>query len=172
MSQLQPTTELRLLSPALHMNHRGSRPFSPTQAFGWLKPHLTSPLQPHEEPWARSIQLSHLWMPDPYTPWDTKCLLFSPQNVEAICHPVAEHWRIDAFELQCWKRLLRVPWTAKRSNPSSLKDINPEYSLEGLMLKLQYFGHLYKEPTDWKRHWNWERLRQKEKRVVEDEMVR
>ena len=50
--------------------------------------------------------------------------------------------RIDAFELWCWRRLLRVPWTAKRSNQSILKEINPEYSLEGLMLKLQYFGHL------------------------------
>ena len=52
--------------------------------------------------------------------------------------------RIDAFELWCWKRLLRVPWTARRSNQSILKEISPEYSLEGLMLKLklQYFGHL------------------------------
>ena len=56
----------------------------------------------------------------------------------------AEHIRIDAFELWCWRRLLRVPWTARRSNLSILKEINPEYSLEGLMLKLklQYFGHL------------------------------
>ena len=56
----------------------------------------------------------------------------------------AEHWRIDAFELWCWKRLLRVPWTTRRSNQSILKEINPEYSLEGLMLKLklQYFGYL------------------------------
>ena len=56
----------------------------------------------------------------------------------------AEHWRIDAFELWCWRRLLRVPWTSKRSNQSILKEISPEYSLEGLMLnlKLQYFGHL------------------------------
>ena len=54
----------------------------------------------------------------------------------------AEHRRIDAFELWCRRRLLRVPWTARRSNQSSLKEINPEYSLEGLMLKLQYFGHL------------------------------
>ena len=55
----------------------------------------------------------------------------------------AEH-RIDAFELWCWRRLLRVPWTARRSNQSILKEISPEYSLEGLMLKLklQYFGHL------------------------------
>ena len=54
----------------------------------------------------------------------------------------AEHWRIDAFELWYWRRLLRVPWTARRSNQSILKEISPEYSLEGLMLKLQYFGHL------------------------------
>jgi len=56
----------------------------------------------------------------------------------------AECLRIDGFELWCWRRLLRVPWTAKRSNQSILKEINPDYSLEGLMLKLklQYFGHL------------------------------
>ena len=56
----------------------------------------------------------------------------------------AEHRRIDAFELWCWRRLLRVPWTAKRYNQSILREISPEYSLEGLMLKLklQYFGHL------------------------------
>ena len=56
----------------------------------------------------------------------------------------ADRWRIDAFELWCWRRLLRVPWTARRSNQSILKEISPEYSLEGLMvkLKLQYFGHL------------------------------
>ena len=55
-----------------------------------------------------------------------------------------EHWRTDAFEQWCWRRLLRVPWTARRSNQSILKEINPEYSLEGLTLKLklQYFGHL------------------------------
>ena len=56
----------------------------------------------------------------------------------------AETWRIDAFDVWCWRRLLRVPWTARRSNQSILKEISPEYSLEGLMLKLklQYFGHL------------------------------
>ena len=56
----------------------------------------------------------------------------------------AEHWRIDAFELWCWRRLLRVPWTARRSNQSILKEISPGYSLKGMMLKLQlqYFGHL------------------------------
>ena len=56
----------------------------------------------------------------------------------------AEHQRTDAFEVQCWRSLLRVPWTAKRSNQSILKEISPEFSLEGLVLKLklQYFGHL------------------------------
>ena len=61
----------------------------------------------------------------------------------------AERQRIDAFELWCWRRLLRVPWTARKSNQSILKELNPEYSLEGLMLKLklEYFGHL-RERTD------------------------
>ena len=56
----------------------------------------------------------------------------------------AEHWRINVFEMWCWRRLLRVPWAARRSNQSILKEISPEYSLKGLMLKLklQYFGHL------------------------------
>ena len=56
----------------------------------------------------------------------------------------AEHWRIDAFQLWCWRRLLRIPWTTRRSNQCILKEISPQYSLEGLMLKLklQYFGHL------------------------------
>ena len=86
----------------------------------------------------------------------------------------AECWRIDAFELWCWRRLLRVPWTERRSNQSILKEISPEYSLEGLMLKLklQSFGHLMwradlLEKTliagkDW---------RQEEKGTTEDEMV-
>ena len=88
----------------------------------------------------------------------------------------AEHRRIDAFELWCWWRLLRVPWTARRSDQSILKEINPEYSSEGLMLKqkLQYFGYLMRssstlatwcnELTHWKRcwwcfSWCWERLK-------------
>ena len=61
--------------------------------------------------------------------------------------------KIDAFELWCWRRLLRVPWTARRSNQSILKEISPEYSLEELMLKLklQYFGHLMQRTEHWKR---------------------
>ena len=54
----------------------------------------------------------------------------------------AEHWRMDAFKLWYWRRLLRVPWTGRRSNQFILKEVSPEYALEGLMLKLQYFGHL------------------------------
>ena len=65
----------------------------------------------------------------------------------------AEHRRIDAFELWCWRRLLRVPWTARRSNQCILKEISPEYSLEGLMLKLnlQYFGHLMQRADSFKK---------------------
>ena len=65
----------------------------------------------------------------------------------------AEHQRIDAFGLWCWERLLRVPWTARRSNQSILKEINPEYILEGLMLKLklQYFGHLMQRADSWEK---------------------
>ena len=86
----------------------------------------------------------------------------------------AEHWRSDTFELWCWRTLLRVPWTARRSNQSIVKEISPEYSLEGLMLKLklQYFGHLmwradfiWKDPDAGK---NW---RQEEKGTTEDQMV-
>jgi len=84
----------------------------------------------------------------------------------------AEHQRMDAFELWCWRRLLRVPWTARRSNQSILKETNLEYSLEGLMLKLklQYFGHLMQRvdslektlmlgKTEGKRRRGWQRMR-------------
>ena len=81
---------------------------------------------------------------------------------------------IDAFEPWCWRKLLRVPWTARRSNKSTLKEINPEYSLEGLILrlKLQYFGHLIQRSrlirTDPDAGEDW---RQEEKGTTEDEMV-
>ena len=85
----------------------------------------------------------------------------------------AERRRIDAFELWCWRRLLRVPWTARRSNQSILKEISPVCSLEGMMLKLklQDFGHLMRrvdslEKTDAGRDWG-----QEEKRMTEDEMA-
>ena len=73
----------------------------------------------------------------------------------------AEWQRIDAFELWCWRRLLRVPWTARRSNQSILKEIGPECSLEGLMLKLklQYFGHLMQRTDSLEKTLCWERLK-------------
>ena len=73
----------------------------------------------------------------------------------------AECRRIDAFELWCWRRLLRVPWTARRSNQSILKEISHEYSLEGLMLKLklQYFGYLMWWTDSFEKTWYWERLK-------------
>ena len=75
----------------------------------------------------------------------------------------ADCWRIDAFKLWCWRRLLRVPGTAQRSNQSILKEINPEYSLEGWMLKvkIQYFGHLIQIADSLERPWYWERLKAK-----------
>ena len=82
----------------------------------------------------------------PIKVWLVKAMVFPifMYGCESWTLKKAEHQRIDAFELWCWKRLLRVPWTAKRSNQSILKEISPEYSLEGLMLKvkLQYFGYL------------------------------
>ena len=85
----------------------------------------------------------------------------------------AEHRRIDAFELWCWRRLLRVPWTARRSNLSILKEMSPGISLEGMMLKLklQFFGHLMRrvdsgKDSDVRRDW-----RQEEKGMTEDEMA-
>ena len=69
-----------------------------------------------------------------------------------------EHWKIDASEMWCWRRLLRVPWIARRSNQSILKEISPGCSLEGLKLKLQYFGHLMWKLTHWNKPWWWEGL--------------
>ena len=92
-----------------------------------------------------------------------KAMVFSivMYGCECWTEKKAEQRRIDAFELWCWRRLLGVPWTARRSSESILKEISPEYSLEGLMLKLklQYFGHLMWR-TDWlERPWCWKRLR-------------
>ena len=103
--------------------------------------------------------------------------VLSTQLCSVVCESwtikKAEHSRIDAFELWCSRRLLRVPWTARRSNHSILKEISPECSLEGLMLKLklQYFGHLMRrtdslENLDAGKDW-----RQEEKGTTEDEMV-
>jgi len=97
-----------------------------------------------------------------------KAMVFSSMyGCESWTMKKAEHQRIDAFELWCWRRLLRVPWTARRSNQSILKEISPEYSLEGLMLKLKYSNILKssntlatwcEELTHLKRPWCWERL--------------
>ena len=106
-------------------------------------------------------------------------------RVKAMIFPVVmygcESWTIkkaecqiiDAFELWCWRRLLRVPWTARRSNQSILKQISPECSLEGLMLKLklQYFGHLMRRADSFERSWCWERLRAGGEGETEDEKV-
>ena len=86
----------------------------------------------------------------------------------------AECWRTGAFELWCWRRLLRVPWTARRSNQSILQEISPEYSLEGLRLKLklQYFGHLMQRTDSFGKGPNAGKVwRQEEKGMTEDEMV-
>ena len=81
----------------------------------------------------------------------------------------AERWRIDAFELWCWRRLLRVPWTARRSNQSILKEISPEYSLEGLMLKLkcQYSGYLMRmKGCCWMKKEGWDSWPPEEKSLI------
>ena len=85
----------------------------------------------------------------------------------------AEHRKIDAFELWCWRRLLRVPWQARRSNQSILKEISPEYSLEGLMLKLklQYFGHLMQRADSLEKDPDAGKDWRQEKGTTEDEMV-
>ena len=115
----------------------------------------------------------------------------SSRSYESWSIKKAECWRIDAFELWCWRRLLRVPWTARRSNQSILKEISPDYSLEGLMLKLkcQYFGQLMWRTdslektlmlgkTEGRRRRGRQRMswlvgiwRQKEKGTTEDELV-
>ena len=119
------------------------------------------------------VALPNLWtgyVPKPHLQfnWPTEVHL-----VKAMVFPVviygceswtikkAEGQRIDAFELWCWRRLLRVPWTARRSNQSILKEISPEYLLEGLMLKmkLQYFGHLMRRTDSSEKTWCWERLK-------------
>ena len=83
----------------------------------------------------------------------------------------AEGRRTDAFELWCWRRLLRVPWTARRSNQLIPKEISPEYSLERLMLKLQYFGHLMRRTDIWKYTDAGKDWQREEKGMTEDEMV-
>ena len=107
-------------------------------------------------------------------------LLTKVHLVQAMVFPVVtyrcESWtikkakcqRTDAFELWCWRRLLRVLWTARRSNQSILKEINLEYSLEGVIrkLKLQYFGHLMRRADSLEKTWCWERLRSEEEEGI------
>ena len=101
------------------------------------------------------------------------CLDFLLLHSNHLWWKKAKRWRIDAFELWCWRRLLRVSWTARRSSQSILKEISPGCSLEGLMLKLkvQYFGHLMQRTGIWKVpdagiDWRWE-----EKGMIDNEMV-
>ena len=107
------------------------------------KRHYFSDKSPYSQSYGFSS--SHVWM------WELRRNSFFIKK--------AEHWRTDAFELWCWRKFSRVPWIA-RSNQSILKEISPEYLLEGLMLKLkvQYFGCLMQR-THWKRPWCWERLK-------------
>ena len=109
----------------------------------------------------------------------------SVMSVKAMVFPVvvysceswtikkAEHQRIDAFKVWCWRRLLKVPWTARRSNQSILREINTEYSLEELMLKLRSSILVIwcKQMTHWRSFWWWERSREKGKRASEDKIV-
>ena len=94
---------------------------------------------------------------------EKKAIVFPVVMDGCECRTIKETecWRIDAFELWCWRRLLRVPWTARRSNQSILKEINPEYSLVGLMLKLklQYFGHQMRRTDSLEKTWCWEGLK-------------
>ena len=83
----------------------------------------------------------------------------------------AECQRIDAFELWCWRRLLRVPWTARRSNQSILKEISPEYSFEGLMLKLKYFGHLMQKTNSLGKNLMLGKIEGRRGRGRQDEMI-
>ena len=109
--------------------------------------------------------------PDVWWCWTSFHVLIG--HLYVVCPLKSERQRIDAFELWCWRKLLRVPWTARRSNQFILKEISPGCSLEGLMLKLklQYFGHLMRkfdslEKTDAERDWG-----QEEKGTTEDEMA-
>ena len=114
-----------------------------TEQLNWTNPSIIPCKEGYYKP-RQSIkkQGHHFANKGPYS----QSYNFSSSHVQCESWTIkkTEHQRIDAFELWCWRRLLRVPWTARRSNQSIIKEINPEYTLEGLMLKLkfQYFGHL------------------------------
>ena len=99
----------------------------------------------------------------PVHPKGNQSWIFIGRTDAEAAIPIFGHlmWRTDAFELWCWRGLLWVPWTARRSSQSILKEISPEYSLEGLMLnlKVQYFGHLMRRAESLERPWCWERLK-------------
>ena len=124
---------------------------------------LKAPCSLEEKLWHLDIILKSRDITLPIKVHLVKAMVFPVVTYECESWTIkkAECRRIDAFELWCWKRLLRVPGTAMRSNQSVLKEISPEYSSEGLMmkLKLQYFGYLIKKLTPWKRPWCWERLK-------------
>ena len=118
-------------------------------------------------------QRHHFAIKGPYRQSDSSSSNYA-YGCESWIIKKAERQRINAFELQCWRKLLRVPWTARRSNQSILKEINPEYSLEGLILKLklQYFDHLMGRADSFEKTLNAGKdLRQEEKGMTEDEMV-
>ena len=133
-------------------------------------------------PWKKSYDQpkQHIKKQSHYLPTKVrlvKVMVFSVviYGCESWTTKKAEHRRMDAFELWCWRRLLRVPWTARTSNQSILKEISPGYSLEGLMLKLklQYSGHLMWRPDSFEKkdpeaRKDW---RQEEKGTIEDEMI-
>ena len=112
----------------------------------WLQPWSLKTLAPWKESYDQLSILKRGYIPLPTKVCMVKAIVFPVvmYGCESWTLKKAECWRIDAFKLRCWERLLRVPWTAGRSNQSILKEINPQYSWEGLMLKLklQYFGHL------------------------------
>ena len=116
----------------------------PNHCRWWLQPWNLKTLAP----WKKSYdQLSVLKSRDITLPTNVhlvKAMVFPVvmYGCESWTVNKAECWRIDAFELYCWRRLSRIPWTARRSNQSILKETDPEFSLEGLLLKCQYFGHL------------------------------
>ena len=130
-------------------------------AFAYVKPPSSWPL-----PWAEYLTLA----PNKLKLWFFPVVMY---GCECWTIKKAEHWRIDAFELWCWRRLLRVPWTIRRSNQSILKEISPEYSLQGLMLKLklQHFGHLMWRTDSLEKTLMLGKIEGRRKRGWQDEMV-
>ena len=149
-------------------NSRGYKESDTTERLNWTEGQILmyTPVQDSKED---NLRMYHQHLPFYHVHRVLKArivewfAILSSSGAHLPCSHVwmwAQSWGIDVFELWCWRSLLRVPRIARGSNQSSLKKgINPEYSLEGLMLKLQYFGHLIEEPNHWKRPWGWVRLR-------------